>query len=140
MRELEPRRDVPVVVEGRDDDLVALAQGSRERPREQEVERGHARAERDLLGRAAEEGGRALARALDELVGAPARLVGRADVGVGLPEVAGDRVDHLVRALRAAGAVEEREGPIERAEARADRTDVEGRRAHATCSPLTVQW
>ena len=55
VRELEPRSDVPVVVERRHDDLVPVAQRSRERSREQEVERRHARPERDLSGRAAEE-------------------------------------------------------------------------------------
>ena len=42
VRDLEPGRDVGVVVEGRVDDLVARAQGPRERAAEQEVERGHA--------------------------------------------------------------------------------------------------
>ena len=60
VRELEPGRDVGVVVELRHDDLVARAQRPRERAREQEVERRHARAERDLIGRAAEERRRAL--------------------------------------------------------------------------------
>src|SRR5665809_18273 len=46
--ELEPRSDVPVVVERRHDDFVAFPQGSRECPREQEIERRHARPERDL--------------------------------------------------------------------------------------------
>ena len=63
VRELEPGRDVGVVVERGDDDLVALAQRPRERAREQEVERGHARAERDLVRRAAEEARGADARA-----------------------------------------------------------------------------
>ena len=55
VRELEPRRDVRVVVERRHDDLVARAQRPRERPAQQEVERGHALAERRLARRAAEE-------------------------------------------------------------------------------------
>ncbi len=54
--------------------------------------------------------------------------------------VVGDRVDHLVRALRAAGAVEERERPVERRETRAHGVDVEHGDAHLISSPFTVQW
>ena len=56
---------------------------------------------------------------------APRRLVRRADVGVVVAQVAGDRVDHLVGALGAAGAVEEGEPPLQRGEARTDGGDVE---------------
>ena len=55
VRELEPGRDVAVVVEPRDDDLVAGLELAPERAREREVERRHVRAEDDLLRRAAEE-------------------------------------------------------------------------------------
>ena len=48
-REREPRGDVGVVVEPRAEDLVARLQRAPERAREQEVERGHARPERDLV-------------------------------------------------------------------------------------------
>ncbi len=88
VRELEPRRHVRVVVELRDDDLVARAERPRERAREQEVECGHARPERDLVGRRPEEGRGALTRPRDELVGSAARLVRRADVRVRLAQVA----------------------------------------------------
>ena len=47
-RQLEPGRDVAVVVELRHDDLVAGAQLPPERPGEREVERRHVRAEADL--------------------------------------------------------------------------------------------
>ena len=53
--------------------------------------------------------------------------------------VVGDRVDHLVGALRAAGAVEERERPLQRGVPAADRLDVEQGRAHVISSPSTVQ-
>ena len=139
--ELEPGRDVRVVVELRHEHLVARAQRPREGAREEEVEGGHARAERDLLVRAAEEVPRPPARVRDELVGAVGRLVRRADVGVRLAQVAGDRVDHLVRALRAARAVEEGERALECRIARADGGDVEQSCAHASSIslPLTVQ-
>ena len=76
---------------------------------------------------------------VDELVGADARLVRCADVRVVLAQVARDRVDDLVRALRPARPVEERESAIERREARADRGDVERGGAHKTSWPLTIQ-
>jgi hypothetical protein len=47
--QLEPRRDVAVVVELRDDDLVAGLQLATEGTAEREVERSHVRAEDDLL-------------------------------------------------------------------------------------------
>ena len=61
--------------------------------------------------------GRALVGAVDEPVRPAARLVRRADVGVVLAQVARDGVDDLVRALRPARPVEEREAPVERGEA-----------------------
>ena len=48
--ELEPGRDVRVVVEARDDDLVACGKVAAERSREREVERRHVLAEADLRG------------------------------------------------------------------------------------------
>jgi hypothetical protein len=135
----EPRRHVRVVVEPCADDLVALAQLAAERPGEQEVERGHALPEGDLVGMAGEEAAGRGARALDQLHRPDARPVRRADVRVVLAQVARDRVDHLVRALRAAGAVEEGQLAVERREAGADGVDVEQRGAHAISSPLTVQ-
>ena len=69
-----------VVVERRDDDLVALAGArARERATQKEVEGGHARTEGDRVRRAAEERGGALVAALDDLV--RRAVVGRADVG-----------------------------------------------------------
>ena len=53
--QLEPRRDVAVVVELRHDDLVAGLELAADRPRECEVERRHVRAERRLLRLAAQE-------------------------------------------------------------------------------------
>ena len=101
--ELQPRRDVRVVVEPRADDLVPALERPPECPGEQEVECGHARPERDLTRVAGHEAARGRVRALDQLDRSDARLVRRADVRVVLAQVARDRVDHLVRALRAAG-------------------------------------
>ncbi len=130
--EREPRRDVPVVVEARHQHLVAGLELACERAGEEEVERGHALPERDFAGAAAEERPGALVRGVDDGVRSPRRLVRRSDVGVVLAQVARDRVDHLVGALRAARAVEEREPSVERGEAASDRADVEEGRAHAT--------
>ena len=112
--ELEPRRDARVVVEGGDDDLVSLSQRAPERAAQEEVQRGHALAEGGLARRAAEERTGALVRHVHELGRSDARLVGRADVGVVLAQVARDRVDDLVGALCASRPVEEREPAIER--------------------------
>jgi hypothetical protein len=139
VRELQPRRDVRVVVQLRHDDLVARAQGSGEGAREQEVERGHALPEGRLACVAAEEVACPPMRERDELVGAAARLVRRTDVRVRLAKVVRDRGDHLVGALRAPRAVEERKAPSERREARADGVDVEESGAHVTSVPLTIQ-
>ena len=96
--EREPRRDVAVVVEPGHEHLVARLQLAGERAGEEEVERGHALAERHLVARAAEERARLLVGEIDERARPARRLVRRADVGVVVPEVVGDRVDHLVRA------------------------------------------
>jgi hypothetical protein len=137
--EREPRRHVRVVVEPRADDLVSLAEVPAERAAEEEVERGHALAERDFVRVAGEEAARGGPSALDQLHRADARLVGGSDVRVVLAQVARDRVDHLVRALRSAGAVEERQPAVEGGEAGSDGRDVEQGRAHRISSPLTVQ-
>ena len=131
--ELEPRRDVRVVVESRHEHLVAGRELACEGTGEEEVERRHALAERDLARRAAEERRGPLVGEVDERGRPLRRPVRRADVRVVVAEVVGDRVDHLVGALGPAGAVEERQPAVERREARADGVDVEQRRlAHAT--------
>ena len=128
--ELEPRRHVRVVVELRHEDLVAGPQLARQRPREGEVQRRHVGAEGHLLLVAAQEVGGREPGVRDERVGGAARREGAAGVRVRLPEVRRDRVDDLVRDLRPAGAVEERERPVERGVARADGLDVERGRGH----------
>ena len=137
--ELEPRRDVRVVVECGDDDLVALTQRPRERTAQQEVERGHALPECGLVRVATEECRRFLVSDVDELGRPTARLVRRADVRVVLAQVARDRVDDLVRTLRPARAVEEREPAVERGETGADGGDIERGGTHKTSWPLTIQ-
>ena len=80
----------------------------------------------DVVGRAAEEAGRVLARRGEDPLDALARLVARADVRTRLAQRARDRVADLVRHLRAAGRVEEDETAVmQRREAGTDRLDVQ---------------
>jgi hypothetical protein len=139
MGELEPGGDVGVVVELGADDLVARLQRPRERPRQEKVQGGHARPERDLVRMAGEEPAGRHAGLFDQLDRVKTRLVRRADVRVVLAEVVRDRVDHLVRALGATGAVEEHERAVQGRESRPDRVDIEHCRAHASSAPFTVQ-
>ena len=75
VRELEPGRDVRVVVEPRDDDLVARAELASDSARQREVERRHVGAERDGLVVAAEEARGGLVRLLDQRLRADAGAV-----------------------------------------------------------------
>ena len=70
--ELEPRRDVAVVVEARDEDLVVRVERSPERAGQGEVERRHVLAEGRLAGLAAEEARGGRVRVLDQVVAAAA--------------------------------------------------------------------
>ena len=116
--QLEPRRDVAVVVELRDDDLVAGSQLAAER-------RGvSAKFSVVMFAPKTTSSGvqpRKLAagpaRLVDQRLGPPARLVRAADVRVRLAQVVGDRVDHLVGHLRCRRARRRR-----RARGRAPRT------------------
>ena len=90
-----------------DDDLVARLERARDRVREQEVERRHVRAERDLLRlrrrrsrRRPRAPRRSRRRTRAEVAKAPPRFAFDA------LQVAGHRVDHRPRHLRAAGPVE----------------------------------
>ena len=130
MRKLEPRRHVRVVVELGDDDLVAFPPLASGGARQRERERRHVRAEDRLLGAGAEELAGRQPRLGHERLGAAARLVRPADVGVRLPVVAGDRVDHFVGHLCAAGAVEEGQRLSQRRVTGANGLDVEGDGGH----------
>jgi hypothetical protein len=127
----QPGRHVGVVVELRDDDLVARAQRAGDRVREQEVERRHVGAEGDPLRLAAGEVRGGCAAAPHHLVGGSRGREGAAEVGVRAAQVGGHRVEHLARALRAARSVEEGGVARERGEALPHRLDVKRRRAAA---------
>ena len=130
VRELEPWRDVPVVVEPRDEDLVAGPQRTGRRAAEREVQRGHVRAEDRLVRRASEKLGGREPCLCDDGVRSAARLERAAGIRVRLSVVARDGFDHLVGDLGATGAVEEDEVCPKRAESAADGFDVERDRAH----------
>src|SRR6478672_9207348 len=128
--ELEPRRDVAVVIEARHEDLVAGRECPSESAREREVEGRHVLAEDRLRGPAAEEAGRGRVRQLDQLVAAAAGGERSTEVRVGLAEIRGDRVDHRSRTLRAAGGVEEGDAGVERGELCPDSLQIDGRGRH----------
>jgi len=130
VRDLQPGSDPRVVVQAGDEDLVARAERARSGPGQREVERGHVGPEDHLAGLAAEEPGRLALGLLEDLPDADARGIARAQVGAGLPERERDRVTHLVRDLRAARGVEERETLPQRREAGPDRVDVHGCAEH----------
>ena len=136
MRQLEPRRDVAVVIEARDDDLVAGLPRPRGGAGERKRQRGHVRAERHLLGRAAEEtaGGRPCL--VDDAHRPRARLEGPAKVRVRFAQIGRDGVDHLVGHLRPAGPVEQHEIAPEGAVAPPNGLDVERNGRHV--STLTM--
>ena len=129
--QLQPGCDVAVVVEARDDDLVARLPPARRGAGERKRQRGHVRAECHLLRRAAEEAAGGGACRVHDRDGPRTRLERPADVRVGLAQVRRDGVDHLVRHLRAARPVEQHEITLERAVAGANGLDVESDDAHA---------
>ena len=105
-RDQQPGRDVGIVVDLGDDDLVARVERPRQGVREQEVDRGRVRAEHDLLFGAAEEVGRGQMRVDEQLVGSGGGHERAADVRVGAHEVVGDCASDGVGRLGAAGTVQ----------------------------------
>jgi hypothetical protein len=126
-----PGADVRLVVERRDDDLVAGPQRGADAPPDMERERRHVVAELDLVrAGGSEEVGDSRVRFLGHRVGRLARRERAAVVGVGVGQVAGDRVDDALRDLGAAGSVEEGDrspvlGMAERRELGPECVDVE---------------
>ena len=107
---LQPRGNVGVVVEAGDDDFVSGLQLAANGAGHGVGQRGHVGAEGDFVGGAVQEVGHGAAGFGDHGVGAAAGGVGSAGVGVVAAQVVGDGVDHALRDLRPAGAVEERGG------------------------------
>ena len=128
--QLEPGRDVRVVIQARDDDLVAALKIAPSGPREREVQCRHVGAEPDLVWAGPEEPRRSLVRRRHDVVASVARLERSSQVGIRLAQIRGHRLDHGVGHLRPAGPVEERGRPRQGRKARADGGDVEGDGTH----------
>jgi hypothetical protein len=130
-RSAAPRADVRLVIEARDHDLVARLHRRGDRPGNVHGERGHVGAELDLgrIGRVEEVRQRRVG-VLEHGVAPPRRQEGALVVRVGLAVVAHDGVDHGVRDLGAARAVEQGHGSSvlldgEGGKAGAQRLDIE---------------
>ncbi len=102
-----PGRDIRLVVECRDDDLVAGPERRADRAPDVEGERRHVVAELDLVrARGTEEVGNGRVGLVRDRVAQLTRGERAAAVGVGVREVVADGVDDALRDLRAAGSVE----------------------------------
>ena len=130
-RHEQPGRDVGVVIERRHDDLVARLERAGDRVGKQEVERRHVRPEGDAAGLTAGELGGRHAGMLQQLVRCGGGGDRAAQVGVRPAQVAADRVEHLLRRLRAAGPVEIGRTRRQSREPLPQRVDVEHRRTLA---------
>ncbi len=115
----EPLGDVRVVIEFRDDDLIACLERSRGRMGQQELQGRGVRAEGDLLRVAAHEVRRRAPCLGDHRVGLDGGGEGPSAVRIRVDQSVRDRVEHLARHLGSPRAVEERVrvsalSPIER--------------------------
>ena len=129
---LQPRRDVGVVVKARDHDFVARLEFAADGAGHRIGQRGHVLTEDDFIGAAVQEVGHGAARFGDHGVGVAAGGVGSARVGVVAAKIVGYGVDHALRDLRPARAVEKRgrvavDSLRERRELGPDVGEVEGR-------------
>ncbi len=136
-----PGSAVGLVIELGDQHLVAGADVAGDRIAEQEAERGHVGAEADLLPVAAEEVGAGFVRSLDDGVGLFRGHERAVDVAVVIRQVVDDGVEHTLRRLCAARAVEVGgwlavDHPPEGGELAADVRDV--KRGHG--SPRAGSW
>src|SRR3989442_9190713 len=105
--ECQPGRDVAIVVEPGDDDLVARLQLALDRAADGKGEGRHVGAEDDLVGGdGIEEGRGRMANFRDQGVRLPAGRKDAALVGINRPPVFGGAVDDALRHLRAGGIVE----------------------------------
>jgi hypothetical protein len=130
----DPRPDVRIVVEPCHGDLVAGLERAAERPRQVQQQGRRVLSEQDLVRVAPQEAGAGAARVVDQRVDLTAGRERTVRVGGAGAHPAGDRVDHRVRGLRAAGCVGPdvrpavRTRPRERGETGADRLHIERRR------------
>jgi len=110
--EREPRGDVGVVIQARNQNFVAGTKlASADLPTKAAGngvgQRGHVRAEDNFVGATVQKVAHGGAGFAKHGVGVAAGSVGPASIGVVVPQVIRDRVDHPLRHLRSAGAIEE---------------------------------
>ncbi len=125
-----PGRDVRAVVELREQNLVAGAEVAADSAADRERQRSHVLPEDDFVRIAAQEISHRGARAGDDLVGLATGRVLPVGIGVAGFQIMRNGVDHALRDLRAARAVEESWGTAvdrarERGELRADPREIE---------------
>ena len=130
--ERSPGVDVGVMIQLGDDDGITRAEPPADRPADPKGQRGHVRAEGDLVGRGSHEIGQHLPCLGQRQVGLRARGEGPVRVRVVMEQVIGHRLDDHPRNLGSTRAVEIRHGkplvpPLECRERRADLLD----RGHA---------
>ena len=101
-----PGREVGIVIEQRQHDLVARPQFPADGAAHRKGERGHVEAEHYFIGVAAEEVRHGRARASNDSIRALAGEVGSAGVCVRVLQVVGDRIDDALGNLGSARAVE----------------------------------
>src|ERR1019366_7079657 len=104
--EADPGRDVGVVIEAGDQQLVARLQVASNSAAKREGQRRHVGAENDFVGRAVKKVGHGLMCLLYDQFAALAGKKRTAEVGVPLRQVFRNRVDHLLWHLGTAGRVE----------------------------------
>ena len=105
-----PRGEVRVVIEQREHDFVAGTEFASKGAAQGESQRGHVRAEDDLVGIAIEKVGHRRPRFRDHAVGVATGEVGAARVGVVARQIIRDGVNHALRHLRATGAIQKDRG------------------------------
>ncbi len=104
--ERAPGRDVRMMVQLRDHDFVARSVAAAERAREVEGERGHVRAEGDLVRRGIQKIRQRRASRIDDGVRFLARRISPMGIRIVMQQIIAHRCDHDPRHLRAAGAIE----------------------------------
>ena len=126
-----PGREIRVVVEQREHDLVAGAEFAPERAAHGESQRRHVRAENDFIRIAIQKIAHRRPRFRDHAVGVAAGVVSAARVGVVARQIIRDGVNHPLRHLRATRPVQKNRRMSVRQFARAQGTAREPRRGRA---------
>src|SRR5260370_11296764 len=102
----QPWRDVGVVIEACYQDLIARPEIATDGSTDRKGERSHVRTKDNLVCAAVEKIGHGGTRTRDHRVGMATSGIGSAGVGIVAAQVFSDGVNHPLRHLRAAGAVQ----------------------------------